>query len=60
VLKIKSSKDVKDCICFTEKKEKPDCFIPNKYAYPLCKGKDKQQCKHCCLYEDMAEVYDYD
>lgn len=44
-----------------EKNERPICYTPNNDPYPLCKGNEKAlyNCKHCCLYEDMDEPYDY-
>lgn len=37
---------------------KPKCYVPNNDTYPLCKGKDEEQCKYCALYENMIEHYD--
>lgn len=35
-----------------------DCFTPNDYAYPLCKGnKNDEKCHDCCLYEDYEDFH---
>jgi len=31
----------------------PECFKPNEYAYPLCNGNGKEECKTCCLGEEL-------
>jgi hypothetical protein len=37
--------------------EHPDCYTPNDNPYPLCKGSKNylDQCRQCCLYENMDE-----
>lgn len=35
--------------------EKPECFTPNGYAYPLCNGNGSEKCSHCNLCENMIE-----
>jgi hypothetical protein len=37
--------------------KKPDCFSPNKMAYPLCVGNPKtsEECKTCDFYENLEE-----
>jgi hypothetical protein len=35
-----------------------DCFKPNNDPYPLCVGNGKEECKTCCLYENMIEDTD--
>jgi hypothetical protein len=37
----------------------PDCFVPNDSAYPLCKGNGNEECKKCCLYENMEDEGGY-
>lgn len=37
---------------------KPICYTPNNDPYPLCKGCGKEECKDCCLYEDVNGPYD--
>ncbi len=36
---------------------KPDCFNPNKMAYPLCVGNPKtsEECETCDFYEEIEE-----
>lgn len=34
---------------------KPECFIPNDFAYPLCIGNGNRKCKSCNPYVDMVE-----
>jgi len=40
--------------------EKPQCYTPNNDTYPLCKGKStlSDECKNCCLFENMTEEVD--
>lgn len=49
-----------------KKSEKPECYRPNGYTYPLCCGAKSLQefvdrgCAHCCLYRrDMINDGDY-
>ena len=34
---------------------KPSCFNPNKEAYPLCIGDNKEDCKQCMLWEHATD-----
>ena len=42
-----------------EEVKSPDCFVPNDSAYPLCKGNGNEECKKCCLYENMEDEGGY-
>lgn len=33
--------------------KEPECFKLNEYAYPLCNGNGKEECKTCCLGEEL-------
>jgi len=41
--------------------DRPDCFMPNDSAYPLCIGESGEgfNCSECCLYENYGPPESY-